>query len=124
MQENSSRTRSVELTASEFSYLLRRAAEPACPGELVTHAINRVARRLGISRRTARAYWYGERRHVPADLMDRARALAGTISPPKSGDRLSDLQARVTRLEKLLFSASGQSEAIEHLISSPSNTEP
>jgi hypothetical protein len=103
MANNSSRGgRIVTAAVLEFSRLLRRAAEPSTPGELVTHAINRAARRLGLTRRTARAYWYGERAHVPADLMDKARAIAAEPPVVEARHEFAKFEARLARLEALL----------------------
>jgi hypothetical protein len=103
MANNSSRGgRVVTAAVLEFSRLLRRAAEPSTPGELVTHAINRAARRLGLTRRTARAYWYGERAHVPADLMDKARAIAAEPQVVEARHEFAKFEARLARLEALL----------------------
>lgn len=104
MQENPSRVgeRVVSVAAAEFSRLMRRAAEPASPGELIAHGINRAARRLGLSRRTARAFWYGERARVPADLMERARALAGEPGVREARNELAEMDRRLARIEALL----------------------
>jgi ubiquinone biosynthesis protein UbiJ len=93
----------VTAAVVEFSRLMRRVAEPAVPGELVAHAINRAARRLGLTRRQAKSYWYGERTHVPADLMDKAREIAAEPSVIEARDELKQLRDRVARLEALLL---------------------
>lgn len=86
----------------EFQTLMRRLAEPAVPGEPVQQAINRVARRLHITRRKAAAFWYGERAKVPSDLMDTARQLAQEPIVIEAKHELSELSARISRIEALL----------------------
>ena len=51
----------------EMKALVRRAAEPARPGESVKAEISRAARVLGLSYGRAKRYWYGEIQVPPAD---------------------------------------------------------
>ena len=87
----------------EFSRLLRQVAEPATPGELVSHAIHRAARRLGLSVPVARAYWYGQRGAVPSDLMDMARHLAAEPLVIEARNELAEIDARLARIEAILL---------------------
>jgi hypothetical protein len=104
MRHRSSRGGKIVTTAiMEFSRLMRRAAEPAVPGELVTHAINRAAHRLGISRTAARRFWYGQNTTVPAELMDRARDIANEPPVIEANDELKQLRERIARIEALLL---------------------
>lgn len=127
MPDNSSRgVKTVTASVLEFSRLVRRAAEPATPGEIVTHAINRAARRLGISRRTARAYWYGGRGTVPADLMDKARKIASSPIVHEARNEIDRLNARIARLEALLMADEDfhrpQIDALRQMAGRPNST--
>lgn len=98
----SNRRRDRAARPIELAELMRKAAEPAVPGELVVHAINRAARRLGITRRAAKGFWYTERRQVPSDLMDRARAIAAEPIVQRGQDEFRALADRIARLEAAL----------------------
>ncbi len=56
---------SVEEANAHFSDVVRRAAEPVAPGDLIEQQIRRAARRLGLDRGLAKRLWYGEQRAVP-----------------------------------------------------------
>lgn len=66
----------VSAVVLEMSRLVRKAAEPAVPGERVPHAIARAAHRLGLERRRTESFWYGKARAVAPDELERARAEA------------------------------------------------
>lgn len=110
----------------EFARLMRRAAEPATPGELVSCAINRAARKLGISRSLAKGYWYGERRRVPADLMDKARSIASEPVVGRARNDLEEFDRRLARLEALLLADEdfhrGSVDALRALAGRPDRT--
>jgi hypothetical protein len=62
----------------EMQRLVRLAAEPARPGELVKEEIRRAARFLGMDPGRVKRYWYGEIEMPPAHEVDAVRAkLAG-----------------------------------------------
>jgi hypothetical protein len=88
--------------ATEFSTLMRHIAGPRSFGETVTVGIYRAGRKLGLSRRQALALWYGERRSIPSDLMDRARALAAEPVAVEARNEHARLLERIARLEAAL----------------------
>ncbi|UNC12882.1 hypothetical protein FE249_00880 [Acidiphilium multivorum] len=65
--------------SDEMMAIVRGAAAPVCPGDTVGALMRRAARRLGLSPRRVRAYWYGEVKRVPAEEADRLRAARETI---------------------------------------------
>jgi hypothetical protein len=74
----------------------------------VPENLSRAARRLGLSRRTAKAYWYGERTDVPAELMDRARNIANEPLVIEAKNELTELRERIARLEAILMASTNQ----------------
>lgn len=59
------------------SDLLRRAATPVRPGELIAHQIRRAARKVGITESRAKSIWYREARAIRAHEIDALRKTAG-----------------------------------------------
>lgn len=58
----------------EMKDLLRSAALPVRPGDLVVAQIRRAARALGLTDSRAREIWYGRASRILAEELDRARA--------------------------------------------------
>lgn len=85
--------------------LVRRIAERgAMPGEGAGRAISRVARRLGLSQRQATRLWNRDRKVIPAGLMEKAEWLADEPAVKEARHELSEIDARIARLEALLVS--------------------
>lgn len=61
------------------SDLLKRAAMPARPGELVVHQIKRAARKVGLTYARAKSIWYGEARAIRAHEIDALRKTVGEV---------------------------------------------
>lgn len=83
---------------NEMKALVRRAAEPARPGESVKAAISRAARSLGLTYGRVKRYWYGEIQVPPAHEVDAIRAATAdrtdktpgrtVVSAPDAGSSL------------------------------------
>lgn len=58
----------ADSAAVHFAEVVRRAALPVTPGELITQQIGRAARRLRLDPGLAKRLWYGEQRVVPTDV--------------------------------------------------------
>lgn len=87
---------------SEMQGIVRRAAEPGTPGENIKGAINRSARRLGLSYRRADTFWYGRRCAVLALEADRLRAAELSLLVERRARltaELSQVTARINVLE-------------------------
>lgn len=108
--------RAVTAAVLEFSQLMRRVAGPRDADETIVHSINRAARKLGLSRGEAKRFWYGERRVVPSELMDRARALAGDAEVVRAKDEFDELRARIARVEALLMASPDIARAPDHAV--------
>lgn len=101
--------------ASEAADLMRLLAEPAVPGESVKAAINRAARRAGLSAGLGKRLWYGEARRIDADTMDqlRERAARDNEALTKARDARQAMHERLLRIEAALgFSTANQDGAV------------
>jgi uncharacterized membrane protein YccC len=87
---------------AEMRQHARAIGAPLFADEQVLFRIERVARRLSITARRARAYWYGEAASIPADHMDRARQIARQPIEQEASDAFAELQNRIARLEAAL----------------------
>lgn len=72
----------------EMKTLVRRAAEPARPGESVKAAIGRAARVLGLTHGRTKRYWYGEIQVPPAHEVDVIRAATANTAPSPAAPSL------------------------------------
>ena len=93
---------SPEAIAMEMTAIVREAAEPSVLGEHIAAAIDRAARRLGLSYRRAKAYWYQETRLVPAheaDKLRRARRQMMRDRAARLNAELATLQLRLSALD-------------------------
>lgn len=105
MQEkkSSSENKAMEMNATiEMRDHVRLIGWPQFPDEQVLFRIERVARRLGITPRRARAFWYGEATNIPAEHMDKARRLARAPLEEEARNEFAELQNRIARLEAAL----------------------
>lgn len=66
----------VTSAALEMGRLVRLAASPTVPGEQVSHAISRAARRLGFTRGRVASFWYGKARGPSPEELETARIVA------------------------------------------------
>ena len=86
----------VDSANAHFADIVRRAALPVNPGDLITHQIQRAARRLRLDPGLAKRLWYGEQRvmppHVALNLLEFDRQ-AGELR-----SRLNALQAEIDAL--------------------------
>jgi hypothetical protein len=94
---------------AELRAIARRAAEPCDAGDSVKAAIGRAARRLGLSYRRARSFWYGQGSPRAAEA-DRLRAWFDTWCEGEAARleaRAAALrQARTARAARVLFGRS------------------
>jgi hypothetical protein len=88
--------------AIEMQSLIKSIGSPLFADEQRIFRIERAARKLGITARTAKAYWYGERLNIPASDMDRARDIAQTPVVKEATNELAALRQRIARLETAL----------------------
>lgn len=61
------------------SDLLKKAAAPVRPGELIVHQIKRAARKVGLTYGRAKSIWYGEARLIRAHELDALRKTVGEV---------------------------------------------
>jgi hypothetical protein len=66
--QRGSSLRTAADVAEQLSEVVRRAAWPIDPGELISQQIRRAARRLGLHPNLAKRLWYREQRVIPAHL--------------------------------------------------------
>lgn len=85
--------------AIEMQSLIKLIGSPLFADEQRIFRIERAARKLGITSRTAKAYWYGERTNIPSRDMDLARSLAGEPIVKEAKNELAALRQRIARLE-------------------------
>lgn len=87
--------------AAEAQQIVRMAAEPWAAGDGIKAGIDRAARRLNLSYRRARTFWYGAHCAVLAAEMDQLRARRAFLL----GERMKRLDAEraliAARLEAL-----------------------
>ena len=84
---------------AEAQALLRELAEPAVPGELVTAAVGRAARRAGLSASRVGKIWYGNARAILAVEMDQLRERAATAREAKNVEIRNRDSALVKRMD-------------------------
>jgi len=89
----------AEDVAEEMAGLMRRAAEPARPGERVAEQILRAARRLGIDAGRGKRLWYAEARNIPAHEADTIR-----VRWKRLATQIAAADADLARLRMLLES--------------------
>ncbi len=65
-----------DMVASDVQAMLRLAAEPVQPGELVAAQIRRAARRCGLAYNRARKLWYAECLVTAVDFVSVTSAMA------------------------------------------------
>ena len=66
----------ADMLANDVQRMLRLAAEPVRPGELVTEQIRRAARRCSLTFSRARKLWYREGKVSALDFVSIATAVA------------------------------------------------
>lgn len=89
-------------TVEEMRGIVRRAAEPARPGESVKAAIGRAARVLALDWGRARSLWYGDARvAVRADEADRLRRLHQVRHLARLAELRADVAAHEAELARL-----------------------
>ena len=86
---------------SEMQGVVRLAAWPAHPGELVKSQINRSARRLGLTPRRAETLWYGRAGQILAEEADRLRAWRVDWTKQRRARLLAEMAA-MDRVEEQL----------------------
>ncbi|WP_425087794.1 hypothetical protein [Stappia sp.] len=102
-KKSSNECKGLEMTtAMEMQEHIRKIGWPSYPDEQVVFRIERAARKLGVSIRRARSYWYGEPATIPADHMDKARRLSRVPVEEKARNEFAELQTRIARLEAAL----------------------
>lgn len=104
MEKNSGRNNEAARMAHavEMQSLIKLIGTPLFADEQRIFRIERAARKLGTSVRTAKAYWYGERTKIPSSHMDKARELAGIPIVKEAKNELAALRQRIARLETAL----------------------
>lgn len=104
MEKNSGRSKEAAKMAQavEMQGLIKSIGHPLFADEQRVFRIERAARKLGITIRSAKAYWYGEREKIPSHHMDRARELAGEPIVKEAKNELAALRQRIARLETAL----------------------
>lgn len=84
---------------------LARAIVQQQPDETAEIAVERLVAKTGLTRAEAKAILRGEKRRIDAPIMDMLRLIAGATHPqstaqnPETRKEISDLEARVARLE-------------------------
>lgn len=78
MSENPSEN-SEMADVTTASDLLKRAALPVLPGELIAHQIRRAARKVGLPVPRAKSIWYREARTIRAHEIDALRKTVGEV---------------------------------------------
>lgn len=102
-KKSNSENKAMEMDATiEMREHVRQIGWPKFPDEQVLFRIERVARRLRISARRARSYWYGEPATITAEHMDKARRLARAPLEEEARNEFAELQNRIARLEAAL----------------------
>lgn len=86
---------------AEMQGIVRRAAAPGAVGESTKAAINRAARRLGLSYRRTRTFWYGSHCAVLALEADRMRAVELRLLAERRTRLTAELNQVTARLNAL-----------------------
>jgi predicted phage-related endonuclease len=81
---------------------LHELAEPWSRGDRVKVAIDRAARRAGLSYWRAFDIWYGKARRIDPDEADRIQAALQRKSEEHARNEFHELRTRLLRLESLL----------------------
>lgn len=88
---------------AEAASLLRQVAEPRPVGDTVKEATNRAARRVSLRPGRVEDIWREEAKAIRAEEMDAIRkAAAQDRMVREAKDELTELNARIARLEALL----------------------
>lgn len=91
-------------TLTEMQAIVRSASEPWRPGDSVKVAISRAARKLDISYRRARTFWYAYRCAVRAAEADKLRQLAVRIEQDRATSKRTAAEAAESRRQdELVF---------------------
>jgi len=98
-----SKSQVFEMNAAvEARSLIEEIAGPQVVGGKIKAALDRVARKTGLSHRRVRGLWNGEARAILAGEMDALRRVARKREEAAARDELSELRARMSRLETIL----------------------
>lgn len=87
-----------EAVVLEMRAIVRRAGEPWQPGDSVKAALRRAARKLGLSYRRTKTFWYGEPCSVRAVEADRLRAVDLALLREQRNRLEADLNLTEARL--------------------------
>lgn len=88
---------SPDAIVHEMQRAMRTLAAPGNPGESVKTAINRAARRAGLTHLQARRLWYGTWIEIPAYVVDGIRV----VVEQSTAQEIEQLQARLNELRRL-----------------------
>ena len=90
---------------TDLSAALRELSEPSPSGDRIKAAIDRAARRAGLSYWRAFDIWYGKARRVEPDECVRINEALEKRREEAARHELHDLKTRIARLEALLSRA-------------------
>lgn len=106
MLDFSSKAEPMSTAVEARSLIVQIAGPQPLGGGNVKGALARVARRSRLGLRRVKAIFYGEARRIDADELKALRAAARDTTANDAGrDELTDLRARIARLETLLARA-------------------
>src|SRR6188768_2488121 len=95
-------TRTFPITVGDAAAALRELAEPSALGDRIKAAIDRAARRAGLSYWRAFDIWYGKARRIEPSEIDAIEDALLKRRKEVTRNELHDLRTRLARLEALL----------------------